>query len=61
MDLFLGRDIEYWRELQLTFEDSGRAGFTRENLLYENAKLRIKVTFYEEMIKRCNEQIGMFE
>jgi hypothetical protein len=47
---FLGHDVEYWIELQSMVDK-----IDGTTLMSENAKLRAKVSYYEQCIKEMND------
>jgi hypothetical protein len=46
---FMGREFIYWAELQRNVDTD------KEELLVENARLRTKVSFYEDRLKSMTE------
>ena len=46
---FMGREFSYWVELQRNVDAD------KEELLVENARLRAKVSFYEDRLKSMTE------
>ena len=54
--LFLGRSVEYWREL-----DNRAMEFDVTKLIEENAKLRAKVSFYEARLGEIAQFMGVMK